>query len=137
LISPERRRGGRNRPGKEDTGGKYKEEEKEKIMAKRHPLKITVIKKLSSKEVYGHSLPEVSETMAAYCDRLEAGQEFRVDESGAMPAGFCTWAWHDIYPVVTTLRFGGDFPWMKKEGAAISCCSDGVRPVFFRIERVG
>ena len=106
-------------------------------MAKRHPLKITVIKRLSSKEVYGHPLPEVSETMAAYCDRLEVGQEFRVDEAGAMPAGFCTWAWHDIYPTVTTLRFGGDFPWMKKEGMAISCCSDGARPVFFRIERVG
>jgi len=29
-------------------------------MAKRHPLKITVLKKLSSKEVYGHPLPEVS-----------------------------------------------------------------------------
>jgi hypothetical protein len=38
-------------------------------MAKRHPLKITVIKRLSSKEVYGHPLPEVSETMTAYCDR--------------------------------------------------------------------
>ena len=105
-------------------------------MAQRHPLKITVIKKLSSQEVYGHPLSEVSETMAAYCDRLEMGQEFRVDESGAMPAGFCTWAWHDIYPVVTSLRFGGNFPWMKKEGMIISCCSDGARPVFFRIERV-
>ena len=105
-------------------------------MAQRHPLKITVIKKLSSKEVYGHSLPEVSETMAAYCDRLEAGQEFRVDESGAMPVGFCTWAWHDIYPVVTTLRFGGDFPWMKKEGMAISCCSDGSQATTSRRSRV-
>ncbi len=46
-------------------------------MAKRHPLKITVIKKLSSKEVYGKTLPEFSEVMVAYCDRLEEGQEFR------------------------------------------------------------
>jgi uncharacterized repeat protein (TIGR04076 family) len=106
-------------------------------MAKRHPLKITVLKKLSSKEVYGHPLPEVSDTMAAYCDRLEVGQEFQVDEAGTMPAGFCTWAWHDLYPTVTTLRFGGNFPWMKEEGMGISCCSDGARPVFFRIERVG
>jgi uncharacterized repeat protein (TIGR04076 family) len=111
-------------------------ERRNKEMAKRHPLKVTVIKKLSSKEVYGNSLPEVSEEMAPYCDRLETGQEFRVDEAGTMPAGFCTWAWHDIYPVVTSLRFGGNFPWMKKEGMIISCCSDGARPVFFRIERV-
>jgi uncharacterized repeat protein (TIGR04076 family) len=107
------------------------------MTVKRHPLRITVIKKLSSKEVYGQPLPEVSETVTAYCDRLETGQQFQVDESGAQPAGFCTWAWHDIYPVVTTLRFGGNFPWMKKEGMAISCCSDGARPVFFRIERMG
>jgi len=57
--------------------------------------------------------------------------------AGPMPAGFCTWAWHDIYPAVTSLRFGGNFPWMKKEGMVISCCSDGARPVFFRIERTG
>jgi len=106
-------------------------------MAKRYPLKITVIKKLSSKEVYGQPLPEVSEEMAPYCDRLEVGQEFTVEESGAIPSGFCTWAWHDIYPAVTGLRFGGDYPWMKKEGLIYSCCSDGIRPVFFKIERLG
>ena len=104
-------------------------------MAKRHRVKISVLKKLSSKEVYGHSLPEVSEDMTATCDRFEVGQEFVVDESGAKPDGFCTWAWHDIYPALTTLRFGGDFSWMKEEGMIYSCCSDGARPVFFRLER--
>jgi len=105
-------------------------------MAKRHPLKITVLKKLSAKEVYGKPLPEVAEDMSAYCDRLEVGQEFIVEESGAMPAGFCTWAWHDIFPAVTGLRFGGNYSWMKKEGMTYACCSDGARPVFFKIERV-
>ncbi len=105
-------------------------------MAKRYPLKITVLKKMSAKEVYGKPLPDVSEEMTPLCDRLEVGQEFRVDESGAMPAGFCTWAWHDIYPAVTGLRFGGNYPWIKKEGLIYSCCSDGARPVFFKIERV-
>ena len=105
-------------------------------MANRHRVRITVLKKLSSMEVYGGSLPEVGEDMAPYCDRLQISQEFIVDESGAMPPGFCTWAWHDIYPAVTGLRFGGNFPWMKKEGMIYSCCSDGARPVFFRIERL-
>jgi uncharacterized repeat protein (TIGR04076 family) len=109
---------------------------KEKEMAKRYRLKITVLKKLSSKEVYGQPLPEVSEDMAAYCDRLEVGQEFMVEESGAMSLGFCTWAWHDIYPAVTGLRFGGNYPWIKKDGLIYSCCSDGARPVFFKIERL-
>jgi uncharacterized repeat protein (TIGR04076 family) len=104
-------------------------------MAKKHPLKITVLKKLSAKEVYGKPLPDLAETMAPYCDRLEVGQEFTVEESGAMPAGFCTWAWHDIFPAVTGLRFGGNYPWVKKEGLTYACCSDGARPVFFKIER--
>ncbi|HSB06293.1 MAG TPA: TIGR04076 family protein [Thermodesulfobacteriota bacterium] len=105
-------------------------------MANRSRVKITVIKKLSSKEVYGGPLPEIGEDMTPYCDRLQEGQEFIVDESGAMPSGFCTWAWHDVYPAVTGLRFGGNYPWMKKEGMIYSCCSDGARPVFFRIERL-
>ena len=109
---------------------------KEKEMAKRHPLNITVLRKLSASEVYGRPLPDVSEDMPPLCTMLDVGQEFRVDESGAMPAGFCTWAWHDIYPVVTALRFGGNHPRMKKEGLVYSCCSDGARPVFFKIERL-
>jgi hypothetical protein len=56
-------------------------------MAKRYPLKITVIKKLSAKEVYGHALLEVTDDFPAYCDRLDAGKEFIVEESGAMPSG--------------------------------------------------
>ncbi len=105
-------------------------------MAKRHRVKITVLKKLSAEEVYGGPLPEVGDEMAPYCDRFQVGQEFIMDESGTIPTGFCTWAWHDIYPAVTGLRFGGNFPWMKKEGMIYSCCSDGVRPVFFKIERL-
>jgi uncharacterized repeat protein (TIGR04076 family) len=100
------------------------------------PLKITVLKKLSSKEVYGQALPEIAENMSPYCDRLEVGQEFLVEEPGAIPPGFCTWAWHDIYPAVTGLRFGGNYPWITREGLIYSCCSDGARPVFFKIERL-
>jgi len=105
-------------------------------MAEKHALKVTVLKKLSARELFGGPLPGTLETAPAYCERLQVGQEFKVEESGAMPSGFCTWAWHDIYPVVTALRFGGNFTWMKKEGMTYSCCSDGARPVFFKIERV-
>jgi len=105
-------------------------------MAKRYPLKITVLKKLSSKEVYGQPLSEVAEDMSPYCDRLEVGQAFIVEESGAMPSGFFTWAWHDIYLAMTGLRFGGNYPWIKKDGVIYSCCSDGARPVFFKLERL-
>ena len=102
----------------------------------RRKLRITVLKKLSSEEIYGRTLPEVSEDLTPYCNQLEVGQEFIVDETGRMPSGFCAWAWHDIYPTVTAFQFGGNFYWMKKEGINYACCSDGTRPVFFKIERL-
>jgi uncharacterized repeat protein (TIGR04076 family) len=114
----------------------FKNLSKEEMMAKRHRLKITVLKELSSTEIYGHALPELADEMTPYCDRLAVGQEFIVEESGAMPAGFCTWAWNDLFPAVTGLRFGGDFPWVNKEGLHYACCTDGTRPVFFKIERL-
>lgn len=105
-------------------------------MGPRYKQKITVIKKLSAKEVYGKPLPEVTEDLPLYCDRFQEGQEFIVNESGDKPADFCTWAWHDIFPVITTLRVGGNLPWMKKDGMVYACCTDGARPVFFKIERI-
>jgi uncharacterized repeat protein (TIGR04076 family) len=99
-------------------------------------LKITVIKKLSWREIYPEPLPHVAAEVSEYCDRLDEGREFIVEADGNMPEGFCTWAWHDIYPEVCTLRFGGHFPWISKEGLVYSCCTDGVRPVFFKIERI-
>jgi len=99
-------------------------------------IRITVTKKLSTKEVYGHPLPEVSDDLPAYCDQLEEGQVFTVEDLAAMPEGFCPWAWNDLYAVVVGLQSGGDFPWIKKKGLIYACCTDGARPVFFRIERV-
>ena len=55
-------------------------------MAKRHRVKITVLKKLSAKEVYGGPLPEVGEEMTSYSDRLQEGHEFVTDEAGASPS---------------------------------------------------
>ncbi|RJS89401.1 TIGR04076 family protein [Candidatus Bathyarchaeota archaeon] len=53
-----------------------------------------------------------------------------------MPEGFCSWAWDDISKVVNVLRFGGNFPWFEEEGISINCCTDGLRPVIFKIERI-
>lgn len=48
----------------------------------------------------------------------------------------CGWAWDDIYKDVQTLRFHGDFQWFTEEGASVNCCTDGLRPVVFRVERI-
>ena len=105
-------------------------------MAERSKVKITVIKKLGTTQIFGKRLPEVADSVEEVCDALKEGQEFIVPENGSYPQGFCTWAWNDIYPEVTTLRLGGNFPFMKKEGMIYSSCSDGVRPVIFKLERI-
>jgi uncharacterized repeat protein (TIGR04076 family) len=53
-----------------------------------------------------------------------------------MPEGFCTWAWDDITKDVETLRFHGNFQWFEEPGVSVNCCTDGLRPVVFKIERV-
>ncbi len=104
------------------------------FMTDRGKLKITVLKKMDTKEIFGDNPPFGKNVEA--CGQFEVGQEFVVGEDGRMPEGFCHWAWNDIYKVVITLMFGGDFPWMNEKGTSISCCTDGFRPVIFEIKRV-
>ncbi len=107
-------------------------------MSQRSKVKITVVKTLSTEDVFGKELPEGADPkMDPLCPVHSVGQEFVVPENGSMPQGFCTWAWHDIYPEITTLRLGGNFPWIAGEGLIYSSCSDGLRPVIFKIERTG
>ncbi|MFQ6074830.1 MAG: TIGR04076 family protein [Candidatus Bathyarchaeia archaeon] len=104
-------------------------------MVERSKVRITVLKTLEPGEVFGEELPIATDIREA-CGLFTPGQEFVVGEDGRMPEGFCTWAWNDIYGVFTHLRFGGDFPWVKEEGAVIACCTDGLRPVIFKLQRI-
>ncbi len=69
------------------------------------------------------------------CERLKEGQVF-VSHRGNIPPGFCSWAWGDIQKYVMTLARGGNFVGVK-EGTFVTCCTDGFRPVFFLVERMG
>jgi uncharacterized repeat protein (TIGR04076 family) len=73
----------------------------------RKKVKITVVKKLSAEGIYGKNLP-VTPKYPHLCDRFTEGQEFIVGDTGAMPEGFCPWA----------------------------CCTDAIRPVMFKVERL-
>lgn len=53
-----------------------------------------------------------------------------------MPNEFCGGAWDDIYKAIQVLRFHGNFQWFDEAGVSVSCCTDGLRPVVFKIERV-
>ena len=103
----------------------------------RSKVKITVVRVLARDDVFGQKIPaKCDESLSKVCHRHKEGEEFVVPEDGTCPPGFCNWAYADIHRDITHLRLGGDFPWMQEMGVAVVCCTDGLRPVFFRLERV-
>ena len=103
------------------------------MVEKASRLKITVLRRFEPKEVLD---TEYNGGPTSACSVFEDRQVFYVEENGRMPEGFCGWAWDDIYKVVNTLRFHGNFTWFGDPGVSVNCCTDGLRPVVFQIERV-
>jgi uncharacterized repeat protein (TIGR04076 family) len=94
--------------------------------------KITVLKRSINEDfakVYTKEKVEL-------CPINTEGQEY-ISIDGEKPENFCSFAWRDIYKYVFTLLFDGNFGmWMKDSGSVIACCTDGIRPVFYKIERI-
>ena len=93
-------------------------------------VKITVLNNSINREV----VDQYATTEWFPCERLKTGQEF-VCRGLIMPEGFCSWAWADIMKCVMTLARGGNFIGVKP-GIFITCCTDGFRPVTFKLERL-
>ena len=74
-------------------------------------VKITVIQKMSTQDVYSNSPCELAKVFVQECDRFSIGDEFVVQENGDCPDGFCGWAFADIQRDITHLRLGGNFTW--------------------------
>lgn len=58
----------------------------------------------------------------------------------AKPEGFCDDAWKAIHQYVFALAHGSQGPWyyddwIVKDGVAVVCCQDGLRPTIFKITR--
>jgi len=104
-------------------------------LAWRKKVKITVFKKLNGEDIYGKELP-ITPKYPLVCNEIDAGKEFIVEDTGNMPDGFCSWAWNDLARIVEHLQFGGDYPWFEEKGMFLACCTDGVRPVIFKLERL-
>jgi len=97
-------------------------------------VKITVVKRLDNKELFGEN-PPLTFTGASSCDKFEDGQVF-ISENGQAPEGFCAWAFADIQRDITHIRLGGSYPWIQEKEAILSSCTDGARPVIFKLESV-
>jgi uncharacterized repeat protein (TIGR04076 family) len=100
--------------------------------------KITVIKRSLNKELADKYISDP----VVPCENYTDGQEFIVSEGLEKPHGFCSWAWNDIYKTVVAISRGGNFnqglfaDWMKDDKSLITCCTDGIRPVIFLVERL-
>jgi len=96
-------------------------------------VKITVLRKEFYPELADEYLTEGRE--AGACPLLNVGDEFIFKGEAKMPEGFCPWAWIDIYRSVNALSAGASYtPWNLQEKMQIECCTDGIRPVVFKVE---
>lgn len=70
------------------------------------------------------------------CSIMKEGQVFYAGLG--KPEGFCDGAWRTIHPYVFALANGAKHfyfnDWVRLPGVAITCCNDGLRPVFFKLE---
>ncbi len=99
-------------------------------------IKITVVKRFKPEDVFGdegYTTPNGKKITE--CTTFKDGQEFIIEKL-AKPEGFCGWAWRDIYKDVAVLNFGGNFKNWAEDGTQFTACTDGVRPVCFKLERM-
>ena len=97
-------------------------------------VRITVLKTTVQEDLIGrYGAPGLTA-----CRRMREGQVFHSNTNP--PTGFCPDAWRAIQPFVFTLAHTPmqevllDGAWVRKPGVAICSCSDGLRPVIFRLE---
>lgn len=97
--------------------------------------KITVLRRMYNQDY----AEQYTQANAPICESFEEGQEFIVENMVRPPDDFCAWAWIDLQRSIQTLLRGGNFSdtgWMKEDNIQIACCSDGIRPVVFKLERL-
>ena len=103
-----------------------------------HRVKISVLKKIDPGEVFNGRVPVRPDNGKPYsiCDAVEEGDVFFVGWDRGMPEGFCPNAWKSIGSSLSVIQWGGDYYPNLPRGTAITCCSDGIRPVCFKLERL-
>ncbi len=98
-------------------------------------VRITVLKKHFFAELADETLTDGR--AVGPCPLLQEGDVYVYEGGAVMPAGFCPWAWIDIYRSVNALSAGASYaPWNNRDGIQVLCCTDGVRPVIFLVEAV-
>ncbi len=104
-------------------------------------IKITVVKGLTRREIFGDDIPEhLPDTDPdRRCRYHVAGQEYiSVDHGYPEPVNnnrrFCHWAFADIQKVLVFHDF--ENKWHKMGQPSYTACTDGTSTVIFQIERI-
>lgn len=101
-------------------------------------VRITVLKRALFEDIctqYG-SQHFLDQGGCSPCTRFEDGQQFILDHGLDKPEGFCPYAFADIRHELMVVLNGGSRPYVGQEGTAIVCCTDAMKPVLFKIERI-
>ncbi len=99
-------------------------------------VRITVVKRMVNEDlIREYATHGDAKERLVPCARFADGQSF-VSRGVVQPEGFCSWAWSDIQRDVAWVALGGIQPDHTEPGTAVSCCTDGLNPVFFRLEPV-
>ena len=99
------------------------------LSIEKYRVKITVMKKLYHEDLVREFAANPERWSP--CAHFEIGDSFLTDLDAPweMPRGFCGWAWADIQKTVYGMARGG-------QDVFITCCTDGYRPVVFKLEKI-
>ncbi len=98
-------------------------------------VRITVLRKAFYEDMAEKYLTEGK--AVGPCPLHEEGDAYVYEGGAQMPEGLCPWAWIDIYRGVSAFSAGAsNAPWNNKGNQTVYCCTDGIRPVTFLIERM-
>ncbi|MFW9820343.1 MAG: TIGR04076 family protein [Candidatus Thorarchaeota archaeon] len=64
----------------------------------------------------------------------KVGDRFELD--GLDSGGLCGFFYHDIFPYLITLQFGGSFPWNENQDIAEYECPDRTNAVKIELRRI-
>lgn len=110
-------------------------------MAPPYKVKITVIKKTYHSDLVDELATEPDDwregtigTKANCCHSFDVGHEF-ISDGTHMPEGFPDPPWVDIQKYVFILGRGGNMLGVEN-GTYVTNCTDGFRPVTFKLERI-
>ena len=99
-------------------------------------VKITVVKATDMNEIHKDTDLGCKADISPVCSKFKEGQVFITDMQH-IPEDFCPFAFADIARHIIMIGENGSYWWMneKDNGKVIVCCTDGFRPVFFRVEQ--